>query len=259
MKKLETLAGLNKSNFKNWIKINGSKSVKYLAGLNRSITPGQVTKIATAIDKMGVIRPVVLTEISFIDGKKAWYIIDGQHLFNACLRNGIDIPYVMVEVKDKSDLVEKIALLNASSKSWTMQDYITAWSSLKDDYVKLNHYFQVYDFELIMLASILNGCSINKRGGGGSAVVKKVKSGEFNIVNEENTIKLLDYLTDALRVIRRQSREENSYFCSEYINFYKNSSKYNHDKFMVNLKSKKDLFITTLHEEGKLVELFNTL
>lgn len=259
MKKLETLAGLNKSNFKNWIKINGSKSVKYLAGLNRSITPSQVTKLATSIDKMGIIRPVVLTEISFIDGKKAWYIIDGQHLFNACLRNGIDVPYIMIDVQDKSDLVEKIALLNASSKSWNMQDYITAWSSLKPDYVKLNHYFQVYDFELIMLASILYGSSISNRGGGGTPVVKKIKAGEFSITNEEKTVQLLNHLTDALRIVRRQSRDENAYFCSEYINFYKNSTNYNHEKFLTKLKSKKDLFITTLHEEGKLVELFNTL
>ena len=259
MKKVETLAGLNKSNFKNWIKINGSKSVKYLAGLNRSIMPSQVTKLATSVDKMGIIRPVVLTEISFIDGKIGWYIIDGQHLFNACLRNGIDVPYVMIDVKDKSDLVDKIALLNASSKSWTMQDYITAWSSLKDDYIRLNHYFQVYDFELIMIASVLNGISIPRRGGGGSPVVKKIKSGEFTIINEEKTVQLLNYLTDALRVIRRQSRDENAYFCSEYIDFYKNSTKYNHDKFISSLKSKKDLFITTLHEEGKLVELFNKL
>lgn len=31
------------------------------------------------------------------------------------------------------------------------------------------------------------------------------------------------------------------------------------NKFISSLKSKKDLFITTLHEEGKLVELFNKL
>jgi hypothetical protein len=261
MKKLETLAGLNKSNFKNWIKINGSKSVKYLAGLNRSIIPSQVTKLATSVDKMGVIRPVVLTEISFIDGKKAWYIIDGQHLFNACLRNGIDIPYVMVEIKDKQDLVEKIALLNASSKSWSLQDYITAWSSLKDDYIKLNHYFQIYDFELSMIASLLSGRNVlsSRSGGGFSVITRKIKSGEFEIVNEEECIKLLNCLTDALRIVRRQSREENSYFCSEYVNFYKSSTNYNHDKFITKLKSKKDLFVTTLHEEGKLVELFNTL
>lgn len=260
MKKVEILAGLTKSNFKNWIKINGNRSVKYLAGLNRAIVPSQVTKLATSLDKIGIIRPIVIAEISFIDGTKAWYIIDGQHLFNACLRNGIDIPYVMVTIKDKADLVQKIALLNASSKSWTMLDYITAWSSLKNDYVKLNHYFQVYDFELIMIASILNGNSLNRtRGGGGSPVVKKIKSGEFTINNEEKTIQLLNYLTDALRIVRRQSRDENCYFCSEYVDFYNNSVNYNHEKFISKLESNKHLFITTLHEEGKLVELFKTL
>lgn len=250
---------LNKDNFKNWINISGNKSVKYLAGLNRSIKPSQVTILASAIDKMGIIRPVVLAEMSFIDGTKSWYIIDGQHLFNACLRNNVDVPYVFIDVKDKQDLVEKIALLNASSKSWTMQDYITAWSSLKSDYVKLNKYFQIYDFELIMIAAILNGGMISRRGGGGHPVVKKIKLGEFTIVNEEACVKLLNCLTDALRIVRRQSREENGYFCSEYVSFYNSAVDYNHDTFISKLKSNKDLFTASMNEDGKLVELFNKL
>jgi len=104
---------------------------------------------------MGIIRPVVLAEISFIDGKKLGMLLTVSIYSMLVCVNGIDIPYVFIDVKDKQDLVEKIALLNASSKSWTMQDYITAWSSLKNDYNKLNKYFQIYDFELIMIAATI--------------------------------------------------------------------------------------------------------
>lgn len=252
---------LNKNNFKNWITMNGRKSLKYLAGINRPIIPSHVTKLAASLDKMGVIRPVVIAEIEFIDGKKAWYIIDGQHLFNACLRNNVDIPYVFIDVKDKQDLVEKIALLNASSKSWTIQDYVTAWSSLKEDYVKLNKYFQIYDFEFTMLTAVLAGYNIGARkaGGGFSASTRKVKSGEFEILNEDAAVRLLNCLTDALRIVRRQSREENGYFCTEYISFYKNTPDYNHKTFISKLQSNKKLFDSAMNEEGKLVELFRKL
>ena len=137
------------------LKKDSKQSFSYLAGINRPINPSQVTKLANSVNKMGIIRPVVVAELSFIDGKKKLYIVDGQHLFNALIRNNMDIPYVVIDVKDKKDLVEKIALLNASSKNWAMVDYVTAWASLVPDYVRLNHYFQVYDFEISFLAGVL--------------------------------------------------------------------------------------------------------
>ena len=142
--------GLTKENFKNWITDSNKKSVMYLAGINRPIIPYHVTKLAQALTMMGIIRPIVIANISFMSGIPGWYIVDGQHLFNALLRLGMDIPYVFIDVKDKKDLVEKIALLNASSKTWSLQDYVTAWSSLENDYVKLNNYFNIYDLAIFV-------------------------------------------------------------------------------------------------------------
>ena len=64
--------GLTKENFKNWITDKSKKSVKYLAGINRPIIPYHVTKLAQALTMMGVIRPIVIANISFIDGKPGW-------------------------------------------------------------------------------------------------------------------------------------------------------------------------------------------
>jgi hypothetical protein len=108
-----------------WLKANAKKRFYFLAGINRPITPNQVTKLAASILMMGIIRPIVIAELSFITGVKQKYIVDGQHLYNACLRLGINIPYIIVTVKNQEELIEKIALLNASSKSWTQFDYLT--------------------------------------------------------------------------------------------------------------------------------------
>jgi hypothetical protein len=250
--------GLTKENFKNWITDKSKKSVKYLAGINRPITPSHVTKLSSSVTKIGIIRPIVIANISFIDGKPAWYIIDGQHLFNALLRLGLDIPYIFIDVKDKKDLVEKIALLNASSKSWGMQDYVTAWASLENDYVKLNTYFNIYDLEFTVLATILSN-QIPYGRVGNAPVNRKIKNGEFRIIEEQHVVKIVDQLTDVLTILKRQNRHENIYLCSEYVSFCKNSVNYDHKKFMKKLHDKKKDFILATQEEGKLKQLFEEL
>lgn len=231
------------------------KAFSYLAGINRPINPAQVTKLANSVNKMGIIRPVVVAEIAFIDGKKKPYIIDGQHLFNALIRNNMDIPYVVINISDKKELVEKIALLNASSKNWAMVDYVTAWSSLVPDYVKLNHYFQVYDFEISFIAGVLLTLPSADTGSSG----RKIKSGEFKISNEKENLQILDYVTDMLKVVPRMNRYENKYACSEYVKFLRVTTNYNHKKFVTNLQKNKKQFVLATHEEGKLSELFTKL
>jgi hypothetical protein len=237
-----------------WLSLTGNIKFNYLAGINRPINPGQVTKLAKSLEMMGIIRPVVIAELSFINGKATKYIIDGQHVFNALIRLGWEIPYVTIKVDSKQDLVEKIAMLNASSKSWTMYDYVTAWSSLKEDYVKLNHYYQVYDFEINELAAILIG---NSRAGGN--IIKLLKSGEFKIINEQKNVEILDNVTDMLKILPRMNRFENRYAVKEYVKFLRSTSKYDHKTFLTKLQKNKEKFILATQQEGGLSDLFENL
>jgi len=229
---------------------------KLLAGINRSIIPAQVTKLAKSLDTMGCIRPVVVSKITFLPEGPGLYIIDGQHLFHALLRNGMDIPYIEIVIKDKTDLIEKIALLNASSKNWSMSDYITAWCSISNEYVKLKKYYDTYDFDLSFLASLFMGIPSN-----GGSVSKWIKSGKFQFkISEIEILKKLDYLTDVLKVIPRMNRLENRYVCNEYLEFLSSQgSSYDHKRFLNNLtKNKKSLILVTA-EPHKLSEIFNNI
>lgn len=231
------------------------KGFHLLSAINRSIDPSQTTRLAKSLDKMGCIRPMVCAYIDFIDGIKKLYIIDGQHLYHALLRNGMEFPYVTIQISDKKDLIEKIALLNASSKNWCMQNYVTAWAHINSNYMELNKLYSIYDFDLSILASILN--SNNGSAGGGMSA--KIKKGEFEIVDKEENIKILDHLTDVLKIAPRMNRFENKYLCTEYVNFLRNTTGYNHNTFLLNLqKHKKDLDLTT-QGIGKLKELFTKI
>lgn len=243
----------------NTLILKPKETLSLLAGINRPITPGQVTKIAESINKMGNIRPIVVAIISFITGKPTKYIIDGQHLFNALIRNNLPIEYVLIEVTDVKDLVEKIALLNSSSKSWTLLDYITSWTAVSNDYKKLLHYYHVYDFELSFLATVLMNKRVNKTAGGDS-ISKYIKRGEFKISEESKNVDILNKLTDVLKIIPRLNRQENKFLCSEYVDFLRiNFSKYDHKRFLENLEKQKQKFVLATHEQTKLSSMFEKL
>lgn len=222
---------------------NSHTSFSLLAGINRPINPAHVTKIANSIAKLGMLAPIVIAELSFIDGVKRKYIIDGQHKFNACLRNNIDIPYVVIQISDKEELVDKIALLNASSKNWCLEDYITSWSYINPDYKKLREYFNIYDIEICLLAAILSGDKATGGGGG-----EKIKKGKFKMGEEETNVKILDNVTDMLKIVPRTDRWSSRHAIQEYITFYQTTPSYNHKKFLTNLEKNKTDFVLATQE-----------
>jgi hypothetical protein len=238
-----------------YLQPDSKKGFSVLAGINRVIVPSQTTKLSESIKLMGVIRPVIISFITFISGKKLPYIIDGQHLYNACIKLSVAIPYVVIDIKDKQDLIEKIALLNSSSKSWSMNDYVTAWSYINSDYSKLRDYYNQHDLEFSILASVLSGSV----GSTGSIINKKIKNGSFRVVNEKYNAELLTYIDDMLSIIPRMNRFENKYVCGEFLKFVKNTPDYKHEQFMIKLKRNKNKFVLATQEEGKLNELFEHL
>lgn len=231
------------------LKGNGTKGLAILAGINRSIIPSHVSKIAASLTNMGITRPVTVSEISFLTGAPVKYIIDGQHLYYALIRLGWDVPYSEITVKDNLDLTEKLALLNTSSKSWSMKDYIQVWTNVKKDYKTLSQYHNTYDIELTQLAEILmeGSCKYTQ---GGSVVSRIIKRGDFVINDEPLAVFLLNCVTDALKVVGRMDRASNKLFISSFISLVNNTPNYVHSNFMTNLKANKDKFrLATLDPE----------
>jgi len=105
----------------------------------------------------------------------------------------MDIPYVTMEVNNKEELVETIALLNTSSKSWTTMDYVSAWSSIVPDYVVLSKMYKTYDLELGQIAELAHTGTLAARSGlGASPVYGIIKKGNFRIQDKESCIDKLN-------------------------------------------------------------------
>jgi hypothetical protein len=230
------------------LKAGSKQGFYFLAGINRAVSPGHVTKLAESIDLMGMLGAIIVAELSFITGKKQLYIVDGQHKYSACIRNNVDVPYIVIQIKTHKELIEKIALLNASSKSWCLLDYITSWASISEDY------------KLSVVASILADKAVKSASGGTETISKEIKRGLFKIYDEIGAKKKLDCLTDVFKILPRMNRVENRYACSEYLNFLsKVGSKYDHSKFLAKLLKIKDSFVFATQEPGALETTFKQL
>lgn len=233
--------------------------ILYFLAMNRGVNPAHVTKIAESIRAMGCIRSIVVVKTDLIDGVMRTYIVEGQHLFHALVRLGLPVTYVEITIDSISELISKMALLNASSKPWSMVDYIHAWSIVNPDIQKLSTYYRTYDMELSVMVSVLMDLEV-PTSSGGSTCLKHIKKGTLKIVNEKTAVTILKYIDDIFTVIKRLNREQNKFVCAEFVRVYRtNKSKYNHARFMKNLKKNKESFILATHEPQALVTMFKEL
>lgn len=235
-----------------WLKANANQGFAILEGINRDIIPSQVTKITTSIEKIGdIIRPVVVACLSY-RGDKSLSIIDGQHLYFACLRLNLDIPYVVININNDQELTHILALLNNSSKSWTLNDYIKVWSYINPDYKILQHHIKRSDLEVSIVAAILQNQPT-------ASMTSFIKKGTFNVKNEARAVQMMDFVTDYLKVIPRQDRTENKKAVVSYITHILQNNNYNHKKFLNYLKANKPRLEFLNASTNDIVEFFNQI
>jgi hypothetical protein len=194
--------------------------------MNRGIDSKHVQKMISSIRLMGVIRPVVTTTTNVIEGETKTYIIDGQHLATALEREGLSIPHVDIAVESEEDLVEKMAYLNNSSKSWDLMNYINAWKMIRPDYMKLFKWKNMYDIEITMLAAIgINNAGIRN-------TTSSIKTGNFKITNPKAE-DMCKAFNDIFLKIGMSDRSVKFQFLAAFLQAY---GTYNHTKVMSNIE-----------------------
>lgn len=193
--------------------------------MNRDIDSKHVQKMIASIRKMGVLRCVIACTTNIIEGVSKTYIIDGQHLATALEREGQPIPYIEIEIKSEADLIEKMAYLNNSSKSWDLMNYINAWKMIQPDYMKLFKWKNMYDIEITMLAAI----GVNNAGIKHST--QSIKTGDFRITNQ-NAEDMCKAFNDIFLKIGMSERSVKFQFLTAFLQAYGN---YNHQKVIANL------------------------
>lgn len=202
---------------KNMKFISSEIPLEFIDSLNRDVIASHGNKLAKSMRFMGNIRPVVITKMKYKSNSYRFYIIDGQHAYTALKSLGVaEIPVVEVPVKSLDSLVETIALLNSSSKSWSLKDYVIAWSNIHEDYNVLNNLYEKYDMELSIIAAIATGNTVANSTPGTSLI----KSGRFRILNVDQTEQKLSDINEILNELPRMDRAANRYFILSLLNVF---------------------------------------
>jgi hypothetical protein len=199
---------------------------RFMESINRSIDSKHVQKMVESIRKMGVIRPIICVETNIFDGTRGRYIIDGQHLFTALTAENLEIPYITLPIEDEHDIVHQMALLNNSSKSWTLMNYVNAFKMHIPDYRTLIVLNNKYNIEPLMLAAICTK--------GTSAVVsgsQLLKSGNFRITNADAQ-EMAKAFNDFFLKIGRADRWVKHQFLQVFMRAW---GTYDHEKSLENL------------------------
>jgi hypothetical protein len=198
--------------------------------MNRVVCGKHIERMVSSIRAMGIIRPVVCTRTDVFDGEMKTYVIDGQHLLNACQRENIEVPYITIDISTEQDIVERMAMLNNSSKSWTLIDYVNAWKYYNSDYAKLKKFTNIYNLEVLIIAQICNNTKGAGNMAGGSGILKK---GEFKIINP-HAEEMCKLFSDLFIAIGRADRWVKHQFLYVFLQAY--GPKYNHDKTIANIQ-----------------------
>jgi hypothetical protein len=116
-------------------------------------------------------------------------ILDGQHRFEAAKRLGLPVFYIVDDYMD----IEDIAVINSTSKGWTLDDYLhhfrteeTAKGKENGDYAKLADFTEDYGVNLYNAIGLLSGRNSQPN----AELIHKFKRGEFKIVDMEHAIKV---------------------------------------------------------------------
>lgn len=196
-KMLQVSSNSLKTNLR-WLKKN--ETLNFLPGVQRTLVLKHVERLAQSILLYGMIRPIIVVEVDFIDGYMRKYIADGQHTLTACMRLGISIPYVVVDgITNYDELTSLVSMLNSSSKSWKQGDYVNAWAQSKQDYKQLLFLKRKYDldYDVVMTAST---------GKDGGSDVKALKAGNFKIEDFAKSELACNRVSNLLTIIPTMDR-----------------------------------------------------
>lgn len=213
----------------------------FLTGINRAVKPEQVTVLRHSISQVGCFRNVVVADISFINGRVTRYIIDGQNLFVALTRLELQIPFVIIEIANQSDLIKLLAKINTTQMRWSTDEFVEAWTNEHRIYTQLQK--AKIDLGLsygAIAALMLKTPNIRK-------ALDILKDGELRISNPNYPL-MAKYIVEIIAATDGPKRyvQPSERFISTFIEYY-DSPTYDHDLVLARAIRYKKLILQTSH------------
>jgi hypothetical protein len=161
----------------------------YMGG-NRAVDVKHVLQLQAQMERnreMFASQPILVNE--------NWYIVDGQHRYEAAKALGLPIYYIRQKNVGLSDARQ----LNIAQKRWGIKDFAQSYAdSGRPDYKRLLEIKR--DYPKIPLSTVADYLT-NARGGGESS--GRFRRGEFHIANESDALAALDLLAEVVKIVGR--------------------------------------------------------
>jgi hypothetical protein len=120
---------------------------KFVKG-NRGIRK-HVAKIIASMEKHGNLSVGLVAEV-IENGKQVFYILDGQHRFEAVKKLGLPFDFKIVKLKSIENVVETISVINNSAKSWGTVDFLDSFvADGRTPYIKFDEILKGYTYEKV--------------------------------------------------------------------------------------------------------------
>lgn len=165
----------------------------YMGG-NRQVDLKHVKELQSQMERspqMFASMPILVNE--------NWYIVDGQHRFEAAKALRLPVYYIRQEGVGLADARQ----LNIAQKRWGIADFAQSYAdSGRVDYIELLRINHAYPkIPLSMTASYLAA----HRGDGGMSA--RFRRGEYQIMDKEDGIENLDLLSEVITIVGRPAHQ----------------------------------------------------
>jgi hypothetical protein len=218
----------------------------YYLPFNRDVEKPHVNVMLNSLIRNGLTRLPVIVLTKMFSGSLRAYLLDGQHLVHSLKKAGeTEVDCIVLERNTPDEMVQTIADMNTTSKSWSLFQFVRAFSAVqKPSYMFLYQQHVTYGFPLNALAEMYT--SHDK-------TTLAIKSGNLLIDREKQGDIILRYYQDIGKFIGF-----NAHQIQGFTRFFRSlqHKKYNHNIMMECLVNKKAKGIKGL-DIGKTVEVLS--
>jgi hypothetical protein len=203
------------------------------------------TRLENSIKSHGVMSVIILIYSTALKGIRELYCLDGGHRLHFFTYLNLDFNVLILpDENNLSVLIDKIAILNNSSKSWTLYDFINVYCEAgKNDYKVLNAMYTRTGIPVGILSQMLMG-KLNRA----KASLNPIKNGTFEI----KALKVTNETIDLLKKLPKMSTR----MIIGFHNVRLTNDDYSFDVFKRKLKENENFLKLT--QSDSYIDLFNS-
>lgn len=216
---------------------------------NRNIIKKHLATIIGSIRRNGVLSFPLMIHTNCIDGRWKYWIVDGQHRFEAFKKLGFPIRFTLYRPDHggeitKNDIAQLIADVNNSSRKWSLHQFLKNWEFLDiPEYMKIKKVYEKTKISITTLLQAYSGLRSDK-------ATQLFTKGIYRMEDEASGDTYVRYLSELKKVAPKSTK-----LYTAFLDFFrKYPDGYDNSKMLQIVKKEKEAVLADTIE-GVLINL----